>query len=61
MAKARITVSFEYEIKPESYERNMTLEQMVETDVASYNEHPDSLIEVLGMFEFEIDGTLVTD
>jgi len=61
MAKARITISFEYEIVAQHYEPHMTPEQMVALDVANYNEDPLAVLEVLAATEFEVSGVPVTD
>ncbi|CAH2910850.1 MAG: hypothetical protein CPSOU_1863 [uncultured Paraburkholderia sp.] len=55
MSKARITVTFEYELDPGSYPDGAKPEEMVAIDVANYHD-PDSLFDVMQYAELTVTG-----
>lgn len=60
MTKARITVTFEYELVPDAYPDGSTLGDMVVLDVANYHDL-DSLFDVMQYQDLTISGEVVED
>lgn len=60
MSKARITVTFEYELKPEWYPECATPERMVQLDVVNYQD-TRALLEVMESREVTVTGEVVED
>lgn len=60
MSKARITVTFEYELKPEWYPECATPERMVQIDVANYQDNR-ALFDVIQSHEVTVTGEVVED
>jgi hypothetical protein len=58
MSKARITVTFEYDINPEWYPDGATPTEMIQLDVANYQDGC-SLFDVMQSHELTITGALV--
>lgn len=58
MSKARITVTFEYELKPDSYPDGATPDEMVQIDVANYHDS-DSLFDVIQHQELTVTGEVL--
>jgi hypothetical protein len=58
MSKARITVTFEYEMEPDSYPEGATPAEMVAIDVANYHD-PDSLFDVMQYQDLTVTGEVV--
>lgn len=61
MSKARITVTFEYEITPEWYDEGMIPEEMVHVDVTNYRDDFGSLLEVMQSHEVTVTGEVAGD
>lgn len=59
MIKARITISFEYEVKPAYYDGETDPQKMVDSDVADFNENPFSLVEFMDDHELTITGGVI--
>lgn len=60
MSKARITVTFEYEITPEYYPDGASLDEMVLIDVGNYHD-AGSLFDVMQGCELTISGEVAGD
>lgn len=60
MTRARITVTFEYELKPEWYPECATPERMVQLDVTNYQD-VSVLLEVMQSHEMTVTGEVVED
>lgn len=60
MTKARITVTFEYELNAESYPKGATTAEMIALDVANYHD-PDSLFDVMQYLDLTVTGEVVED
>ncbi|MBB5508092.1 hypothetical protein [Paraburkholderia atlantica] len=60
MSKARITVTFEYELKPDYYPDDATPDEMVALDVANYREGV-SLFDVMQSEELTITGEVLQE
>ena len=61
MSKARITVTFEYEIEPEYYPDGATHGEMVALDVANYRSDYACLLDVMQSNEVTVTGEVVED
>lgn len=58
MSKARITVTFEYELNPEWYPEGATPDERLQIDIANY--HDDcSLFDVMQLNELTITGEVL--
>jgi hypothetical protein len=56
MSKARITVTFEYELKPDWYPDGMSPAEMVQLDVANYQGDIGAAFEVMQSYELTFTG-----
>ena len=58
MSKARITVTFEYELNAEWYPEGSTPDEMIAVDVANYHD-AGSLFDVMQGHELTVTGEVV--
>lgn len=61
MAKCKITITFEYDLKPDGYLKNSSFEEMSKIDEKIVQNHPDILSDILITMPYKVSSEVVYD